>query len=138
MAAKNWTMNLSNHKCVHVLLFLVLTGFCAQLHVGAASCITAPSGLVAWWRADGNAFDSVGVANGSPSGGVSFTPGQVGSAFSFNGVDGAINVPDVPGLALTQSISIEAWVFVTNSPSVTGMILFRGDTRSGLDPYFIS
>src|SRR5438128_3317813 len=114
----------------------IVAAFClAGVPAAKAGCSQAPPGLVAWWRAEGNANDSIDGGNGTPYGGVTFAPGRVGTAFSFDGVNGAINVPDVPGLALTNSLTIEGWIFVTNAPSGVGMILFRGDTRSGLDPY---
>ena len=97
--------------------------------------VPPPTGLVAWWRGEGTARDSVGEADGSLYRGVTFAPGKVGRCFAFNGVNGAVNVPDVPALALTNSLTLECWLFVTNAPSTVGMVIFRGDTRSGLDPY---
>lgn len=121
-------------------LYGYITSSNAQLTVVPAptNCAGMPSGLVSWWRAEGNASDAQNVANGTIYSAVNFVPGKAGLAFSFNGVNSAINIPDVPALALTNSISVEGWVYVTNAPSVTGMIIFRGDTRSGLDPYFMS
>jgi len=102
------------------------------------TCISPPSDLVSWWRGEGNASDSKDGADGSLYGGATFAPGQVGQCFSFDGLNDAINVPDVAALALTSSLTIEGWLYVTNPPSVPGMVLFRGDTRSGLDPYYVS
>src|SRR5439155_3495693 len=100
-----------------------------------ANCTHVPAGLVSWWRAQGDASDFTGSAGGTLYGGVSFALGKVGTAFSFNGINGAINVPDVPALTLTNSLTIEGWLFLTNAPTAQGMVIFRGDTRSGLDPY---
>lgn len=48
-----------------------------------------PAGIVSWYKADGNANDSVGGNNGSLQGGATFGPGVTGQpgdqAFSFNG-----------------------------------------------------
>ena len=47
---------------------------------------------------------------------------------------------DRPSLALTESMTIEGWVRVDSFPSQSGQhgtILFRGDDRGGLDPYFL-
>jgi hypothetical protein len=49
-----------------------------------AGCFPRPSGLVSWWRAEGNADDSVGPNNGTPTN-VTFVPGVVGQAFHFPG-----------------------------------------------------
>jgi hypothetical protein len=110
----------------------------AILTVTPPLCVPSPSGMTAWWAAETNANDSLGTANGSLYGGVTYAPGKVGQCFAFDGVNGAVNVPDVPALALSNSLSIEAWLFVTNTPSGVGMVIFRGDTRSGLDPYSLN
>jgi hypothetical protein len=112
---------------------------------GAGKCTTAvppcappPSGLVSWWPGEGTASDAVDGASGNLYGAVSFAPGRVGQSFAFNGIGGGVNVPDLPALELKNSLTIECWLFVTNAPSVPGMVLFRGDTRSGFDPYYVS
>ena len=40
-----------------------------------------------------NANDSASTSNRTAAGGVTFVPGKVGSAFSFNGVDGIVTTP---------------------------------------------
>jgi glucuronoarabinoxylan endo-1,4-beta-xylanase len=71
---------------------------------------TPPSlGMVAWWKAEDNALDSVGTNNGTPVGGVTYTNGEVGQAFSFNG-SSYVQVPDAPALELTNVLTIEFWV----------------------------
>jgi len=94
-------------------------------------------GIATWWRAEGNGVDAVSGANGTFYQPVSIVPGLVGQAFAFGGTGGGVNVPDSPALQLTTSLSIEGWIYVTNPPSVPGEIIFRGDTRGGLDPYFL-
>ena len=53
----------------------------------AATCTPPPSGMTAWYRAEGDASDQLGVntgsLNGTPSAG--FAAGKVGQAFSLNG-----------------------------------------------------
>ncbi len=53
-----------------------------------ALCTPPLSGLVSWWAAEGNALDSFGTNNGMLAGGVSFTNGEVGQAFQFDGATG--------------------------------------------------
>ena len=62
------------------------------------SCTPAPSGLVAWWRAEGNGDDSIGGNNGQLEGGVTFAPGEVGQAFVFNGTTAGVEIPASPSL----------------------------------------
>jgi subtilisin-like proprotein convertase family protein len=95
-------------------------------------------GIATWWRGEGNAVDAVSGANGTFNSPAAVAPGLIGQGFTFPGTSrGGINVPDVPALQLTRSLSIEGWVFVTNPPSGPGEIIFRGDVRGGLDPYFL-
>jgi hypothetical protein len=96
--------------------------------------VAKPAGLVAWWKAEGNANDSVGGHHGTLYNGATATAlGKVGQAFSFDGVDDRISVPDDDAFKLTHSISIEGWIAPTAYAGP--LILFRGDNRSGLDPY---
>ncbi len=74
------------------------------------SCVSPPAGLVAWWPGQGNANDIVVTNNGTLSGGTSFTSGKVGQAFSFNGSNGTVIVPDSSSLRLTAEFTIEAWI----------------------------
>jgi len=59
-----------------------------------ATCTPPPPGLASWWRAEGNAEDTVGGNEGALAGGADYSPGFVGQAFHFNG-DGA--VVEIPG-----------------------------------------
>src|SRR5690349_8419436 len=53
----------------------------------AAPCTPAPSGMVGWWRAEGNANDTADSNNGTiaGTGTVSYGSGLVGQAFVFDG-----------------------------------------------------
>jgi len=75
------------------------------------------SGLVAWWKAEGNANDSVGGNNGTIlNGGVSFAAGEVGEAFDFDGSSGIIRVPASPSLDVGQGngFTVEVWINPAN------------------------
>jgi hypothetical protein len=52
---------------------------------GPAECVQPPLGLIGWWPGDGNAADIVGRNNGATLGDITFGPGKVGQAFSFDG-----------------------------------------------------
>lgn len=100
-----------------------------------ADPVLVPSGLIAWWRADGNALDAVGAHHGMALYGIKFGPGKVGRAFDFDGASkNRISVPDSPQFNLTQALTIEGWIYPRQ---YTGMVLFRGDTRPGFDPYYL-
>jgi hypothetical protein len=74
------------------------TGVSAE--VLTASCeSTLQAGLVAWYRAEGNARDSAGGSDGTTVGGVTYGPGEAGQAFSFDGSTGAVELPDLPTIS---------------------------------------
>src|SRR5207249_1939122 len=50
--------------------------------VVAQTCLPPPSGLIASWRAESNALDSVGTNNGALQNGATFAAGRVGQAVS--------------------------------------------------------
>ena len=103
----------------------------------ATNCLAPPSGIVGWWPGNGNADDLVSGNNGTLVD-VTFTNGVDGEAFVFDlaqnpgsGFTG-VRIPDQPAYALTNSLSIEGWV----RPTGAGYVIFwRGDNRTGLDPY---
>ena len=87
------------------------------------TCAATPSGINAWWRAEGDAVDSIGNNNGTLQNGVTFTPGKVGQAFSFDGVDDYVALPNnllpYPNGDANNPFSFETW-FKT---STNGVIL---------------
>ena len=44
-----------------------------------------PTNMVNWWTGNGNALDIYGVTNATPYGNVTYTNGEVGNAFRFDG-----------------------------------------------------
>ncbi len=88
-------------------------------------------GLVAWWRGEDNALDSVGGYHGTVSGGTIYANGQDGRSFEFDGVDSNVGVGMVGGFALNEdrSFTISAWIN-TNDPAahqvITGNYMGEG------------
>ena len=88
--------------------------------VVGAGCVTAPTGLVAWWRAEGNALDSVGSNNGALVSGVTFSNGLVGQGFSFNGAS-YVEVPNSSAWAFAgNDFSIELWANISQLCAYSG------------------
>jgi len=58
-------------------------------------------------------------------------------SLEFNGLNQRVFVPDDPQLRLTQSLTIEAFIYARPLPpgEIGADILVRSDDRSGLDPY---
>jgi hypothetical protein len=80
--------------------------------VMTAMSTPAPSGLVGWWKAEGNANDSSGGnQTGGLVGGATYDPaGEVGQTFKFDGLSGYVEVPHASALNLTDRLTIEFWV----------------------------
>jgi Concanavalin A-like lectin/glucanases superfamily/Immunoglobulin domain len=104
----------------------------------APACVQPPSGLVSWWRAEGNALDEVSGNNGTLTSGAGFGAGKVGQGFALAG-SSRILIGDPDSLKLTNSFTIEAWIYATGLPTGPwGQILMRSDTRTYLDPYYLA
>src|SRR5689334_8814675 len=90
----------------------------------AQACVSPPSGLVGWWAGEGNAADLQGTNNGAVQNGVAFASGKVGQAFSFDGVDDYVLVPDSPGLnfGTNAPMTVELWAYRTGTAPVMHLI----------------
>ena len=75
-----------------------------------ADCISPPSGVVGWWPGDGAANDIIiGGNNGTLQGNVTFAPGMVGQAFSFDG-SSYLDASDSNLPVGNSSATISAWI----------------------------
>ncbi|PYK29702.1 MAG: hypothetical protein DME57_09485, partial [Verrucomicrobia bacterium] len=81
---------------------------------GKCPCVTPPEGMVSWWPGDDNENDIQDGNNGEEKGNSTFAPGEVGSAFSLDGVTGYVQIPDSANLSISGPISIDAWVNPNN------------------------
>ncbi len=66
--------------------------------------------LVSWWPAEGNATDIVNTNNGALLNGITFTNGEVGQAFHFDGIDDYVVVPASSNLNV-RSLTLDAWIY---------------------------
>jgi hypothetical protein len=67
--------------------------------------------VVSWWTADGDATDFLHNNDGTLQNGAGFTPGLVGPAFSFDGGDDHVRVPDSATLNFgTGDFTVAFWV----------------------------
>ncbi len=98
----------------------------------SVSCVTFDplnmSGLVSWWKFEGNANDETNNNNdGTGSGGVSFKSGISGASAYFDG-SSYITVPDSSSLDITGDISIAVWVnLISGGPNSVDNILYKGE-----------
>jgi sugar lactone lactonase YvrE len=88
------------------------------------TAVAAPSGILSWWAGNGNAADSVGPNSGTLNNGVTFGPGEVGSAFTFNTTDYvSANTSGLP--TGNSDRTLEMWVKANSFPS-SGEAYFAG------------
>ena len=87
---------------------------------------------VSWWKAEGNAADSADGNVGTLFNGATFALGEVGQAFSFNGTNAHVRVPDAPNLHFTNAMSVETWIFPT-AGGVDRGIVSKWDAVSGFN-----
>ena len=94
----------------HSLVFLATCAAASITQISKANETCNTLNAVSWWKGEGNATDSVDGNNGTTSGSLSFSPGLVGRAFNFDGVDDHITIPAAANLN-ASSFTMETWIF---------------------------
>lgn len=99
---------------------------------GSSNTDDVTDGLVAWWKLNGDANNSVGSPNGVPSNVTSTTnqAGQANSAYSFNGGSSVINTASTFGLGVTN-VTISLWIY-NPTASNNGMFVHVGAAGFGI------
>jgi len=78
---------------------------------GVCYCDGLATGLVGWWPGDGDANDIGGGAlHGTLTNGALFAAGEVGQAFSFDGVNDYVDVADSAALEVSSQLTLMAWI----------------------------
>ena len=93
-------------------------GTISILAVLTATLVATPAlseNLLHHWPGDGNALDVVGGINGSLVGNTSFTTGQVGDAFSFDGSGDYVDIDQSASFLGTDPFSVSAWIQTSSS-----------------------
>ncbi len=106
-----------NELLVKVENVISVTGLLVNATLQANStCCIPPSGMVSWWKGDGNANDHWDGNHGTLQNGATFAAGKVGLAFSLNGVNQYVSVPNDPSLNFGPAnkpganFTIDAWI----------------------------
>lgn len=85
--------------------------------------VLAPSNIVDWWPADGNPVDLVSGNNGTLVNNVTYTNGESGQAFHFDGISSYVNL----GAAnLTPPWTLSVWAYRESSLSNGSIIMGDG------------
>jgi hypothetical protein len=90
--------------------------------------------LVAWWRGESNAVDSIGTNNGTFIASTNYAAGKRGTAFSFDGTS-YVSTANSVGITGSMSRSISAWVKISAGVDPGG-IAGWGDTFTGVRRIF--
>jgi hypothetical protein len=77
------------------------------------------SGLISWWKADGDTRDAQGQ-NNAQGGGQTYGPGKSGQAFHFNGVNQSVVAPANASLDKWTEFTLAAWVKLDKTEDVPG------------------
>ena len=89
---------------------LMLLAFSFGAIRAGSGCDPLPKGVLGWWPGDGTPADLTAAANhGQLVNGATFAPGLVGQAFSLDGTNDRVDVPDAPSLR-PQHFTLAAWV----------------------------
>ncbi|MDZ4820746.1 MAG: Calx-beta domain-containing protein [Planctomycetota bacterium] len=107
-----------------------------QLENRVLLAVVPPAGLVAWYRAEGNVSDFVHGNQGTLQNGATFTSGEVGQAFSFDGINDYVRIADAPELRPID-VTIEGWFNFTSPPSGTRALVGKAVGAGTKDSYQI-
>jgi hypothetical protein len=95
-------------------------------------------GLVGWWPFSGNAIDSSATGNnGTVYKAVLSTDrfGKLNAAYSFNGVDSRIDVPDAASLRCSL-LTVSVWVY-NNDIARISQVIYKGSLNADAEAYSV-
>ncbi|MFH1586237.1 MAG: LamG-like jellyroll fold domain-containing protein [Candidatus Diapherotrites archaeon] len=90
------------------------------------------SGLLAYYKFEGNANDETGTNNGALNGGIDCTAeGISGKGCHFDGVDDYIEILDSNSLHSDREITVTGWFKVTSQSGIYQSIYWKGEEGVG-------
>lgn len=99
--------------------------------------VPVPPSIIAWWSGENAVGEIISGNHGSLQNGAIYGAGKVGRAFSFDGINDFIQVPDGPGMNLAGDFTIEGWLYHTaNSPIGETIISKRSGDNNNV-PYVV-
>jgi hypothetical protein len=126
-------------RSVNICKWLVVSLFLASIATSLSSaqpsnCTPEPTGLVSWWKAEGNGVDSISGNTAYAAllpDGVNFAPGKVGQAFQLNDTNAFLMVPASPSLDVGagSGVTMEGWIKVASVSGLHPIAEWHGDTR---------
>lgn len=103
----------------------------------SAGCVAPPGSLVSWWPGDQDARDIVGDNDGNLiDGALAGAAGKVAGAFSFDGIDDLLEVPNAANLDISGPITLAVWIYLNAStPSPSPGVIVKGDFGNYQESY---
>jgi subtilisin-like proprotein convertase family protein len=89
-------------------------------------------GIAGWWRGENNLVDNIYGNNGAPQN-ITYSAGEVGQAFNFNGSSSSIQVPASSPLnvGLNDGFTLDTWINpATVSPFIMNLIEWNNNSGS--------
>ncbi len=98
--------------------------------------VAAPNAPAAWYKFDGNAYNSAGSAHGQPRGSPTYVPGVHGQAISFDGYNDSVEINGAAALfsKISTAITIAFWQHGADSPHLTDTVCCSDYTYGVYDP----
>ncbi len=103
-------------------------------------CLTPPDMMVSWWPGDADASDIHDGNDGTMmNGATAGMAGKVDGAFSFDGFNDYVEVPDAASLDITGALTIDAWLKVDVIPNTYQTVVLKDSerNRAAYHPYSI-
>lgn len=104
-----------------------------------ASTLSGPSKIepVLWLHPKGDVLVAGQPAKARLTPGARTVRTPIGYGLDLDGKRGGLLLPDLTALGLTRSITVSTWIYLRSyvSDGPGAQVLFRGDDRSGVDPY---
>ncbi len=91
------------------------------------ACFDVLSGVTHWWSGEGNANDLMGAAHGTASG-VTYSAGNTGQAFNFNGDSAYLDLGNDAGTFKAYGFTIEFWIKVPSTITRQEEVLCKRST----------
>jgi len=110
--------------------------------IGSSGAVVSPNstGLFAVYKAESNTNDSLGTYNGTPYGGLTYSAGKSGNAFTFNGTTAYVSLPNnMYSTLYNGSFSFSVWVnmaSVAGYQAVFSSMKYDGTNANGINCFF--